>query len=200
MAIETSNALSPMEEFSSPPAELMDLLTQNLPSSLTILRRLQYTNFPRGSTPAAKVLFTSSQGPLASKPSAYTVSYFDISGGPDTQMWVYCTVEAGVSDSDYANQLKAVVAKCIQIRQAYGKTHYPDAVLLGSLDTRTLDIIQAATGRVECRPTGIYDKWILDLDDIPDGNQTLPDGMHWGTASLDDCRLVASRTDIPRPP
>lgn len=190
--------MATVESFKTPPRELYTLLSEHLPLSVTLTRRLQFTALPGGSTSHSRVLFASTEGKLASSPKSFTAAYLDISGGPDTQMVLYSTAESDVP-GDYVSQFQALVAECIKIRQSYGKTHYGGSVLLGSLDSKSQAFLETISGRVQSRSTGEYNKFFFDVDKIPDTTTALPEGMTWGTGTLDDCKVVVSRTDIPRP-
>lgn len=190
--------MATVEVFNIPPLELYTLLSEHLPLSLTLTRRLQFTTRPGGSTSHARVLFASTEGKLASSPRSFTAAYLDISGGPDTQMVLYSTAESEVP-GDYASQFQALVAECIKIRQSYGKTYYDGSVLLGSLDSKSQTFLETNSGRVQSRSTGEYNKFFFDVDKIRDTTTALPEGMIWDTGTLEDCKVVVSRTDIPRP-
>lgn len=196
------------QTFKEVPPELLTLLLRFLPESLTVLRRLQFIKITTIQRPHGQIIFCSSDGPLsdtaANTINSFTVSYLDIAGGPDTQMWLFSTLQCRPSDSQETaqckEQLDALVQQVTSINKAYGKPlHYGDSVVLGSLENHVRALFQIEK-LVTPRPSGNYDKWVLNLDDIPASNDALPEGMVWGTGSLDDCKLVASRTDIPRPP
>ncbi|KAF4976590.1 hypothetical protein FZEAL_6768 [Fusarium zealandicum] len=185
---------------------LLTLLSDQLPYSLSLLRRLQFTKFEGGLSPTARVVFISQSTGLENDglpPRRFTAAYIEVGGVPDTQMWIYSTLEhpdesASKDSPVYEHQLARLVDECIGIAKAYnGKLVYPGAVLLGTLHDSVREIL-TKSGRVEPRSTGAYDKWLFRYEDIPGGGDELPGGLNWGTASEDDCRIVVSRTDIPR--
>lgn len=191
--------------YSAIPEGLLKLLGDNLPYSLPLLRRIQFSKFEGGLTESARIILVWEHGDLEgeSPPQRFSAAYLDIGGGPDTQMWVYSTVEKS-SDADisearvYERQLARLVDEAIGIAKEHNKElAYPGAVLLGTVHDTTRALL-AKTGRVEPRETGAYDKWLFQYQDIPNDETKLPDGMDWGTASENDCRVVVSRTDIPR--
>ncbi|KAI1498258.1 hypothetical protein F5X99DRAFT_336148 [Biscogniauxia marginata] len=103
-----------IQVYTSPPAYLSGLLAAQLPRSLPLLRRLQFTRFPGGITPHARVLVATSSTPssLSSPPPSHSSSsspppssapvvsedhfaaaYVDLSRGPETQVWLYSSLE-----------------------------------------------------------------------------------------------------------
>lgn len=206
---------SNLEEFITPPEGLEKLLMARLPTSLTLLRKVQYLR--RKTTSQAKfpqILFTSNRAPIGdgavslSNPSSFTVAYINTTIAQSTSMYLYTTLQdyedepesSAVAETE--QQLERILQRLIQLRSELEqdmKTELPGSVVLGSLHSRIRGLWEK-TGRVSPRPTGLYDKWIFDLAKVPQLDETLPDGMVWGTGTLEDCRVVASRTDIPRPP
>lgn len=192
--------------FPGVPPELLELLTLHLPTSLTLLRRLQFAAFKDFTKPDARIVFSSDTDGFgdvstSTKPRSFAVAYVEFSGGPDAQMFMYSSLEhADKQDgSEHEMHIANVVRELIRLRKEYGgKLVYGNSVLLGSLHSKVRKIL-VKSGRVTPRPSGDYDKWLFRMESVPEPQQT-PEGMQWGKASLEDCRLVASRTDIPRPP
>ncbi|KAI1637977.1 hypothetical protein F4809DRAFT_640085 [Biscogniauxia mediterranea] len=102
--------------YTEPPAYLPALLTAHLPHSLPLLRRLQFTRFPGGITPHARIfVVTTSSASTSSSPTAteeeeegkegeepnpvaqpgqaFAAAYVDLSRGPETQVWLYSSLE-----------------------------------------------------------------------------------------------------------
>jgi hypothetical protein len=191
--------------YSTVPPGLLTLLTDQLPYSLPLLRRLQFTKFEGGLRETAKIILVadSQLDDENSPPQKFTAAYIDIAGGPDTQGWIYSTLEhpdqADAKDTTiYEEQLDKIVEECIVIAKDYGRElTYSGAVLLGTLHDSVRELMYK-TGRVVPRETGAYDKWLFKYEDLPSDEVALPEGMNWGTATEDDCRVVISRTDIPR--
>lgn len=190
--------------YNTPPEKLLQLLQDRLPTSLPLLRRLQFTKFPSGTTSHARIVFASESNSLedVSRTGSFTATWFDLSNGPDTQMWLYSTLEddtvTGIEESEYERQLTSVVNEIIRLKKEYEKdTYYPGCILLGTLHSRVRQLLERS-GRVQPRVTGNYDKWLFRLENLPVAEVPLPEGMFWDTATLEDCHLVVSRTDIPR--
>ncbi|PHH84260.1 hypothetical protein CDD83_2237 [Cordyceps sp. RAO-2017] len=192
--------------FTSPPAQLMGLLAERLPSSLTILRRLQFALRDESSPQHARIIVGSDRGALGpgpTEPRSYTVAYADFSAGPDAQTVLYSTLEDGqaVGDggrSEHEQQLACVVDELVRLRSEHGRGwRPPPRLLLGSLHADVRAILER-TGRLQGRSSGIYDKWLFKVRDLPPAEERLPDGMYWGRATFADCRTVVARTDIPR--
>ncbi|KAL5085809.1 hypothetical protein Trisim1_009880 [Trichoderma cf. simile WF8] len=198
--------------FTSVPAKLVELLTPDLPYSLPLLRRLQSTKFNHGTTPHARIVFVSDTE-LSSEEQfdqyqskAYTAAYLDFSK-PETQMYIYSTLEHPRNRDDSSNkdlyepQLVELVKEVIRLRNEYKQELLftnPDRILIGSLHADIRSILEKFEGRVQPRPSGPYDKWLIKREELPLLDENLPPGMYWDSANLDDCQLVVSRTDIPR--
>lgn len=193
--------------FTTAPDSLLQLLTDHLPHSLPLLRRLQSTHIEGGITPTARIIIVSdvdgNEKDVISHATSFSATYVDVGGGPDTQMWIYSTLEDldqidEATEAIYKKQLEKIIEELITVAKDYGKElTYPGNVLVGTLDSRVRKILES-TGRVSPRPTGNYDKWLFRSEDLPADEIPLPEGLHWSTANVDDCRVVISRTDIPR--
>ncbi|UNI18021.1 hypothetical protein JDV02_004321 [Purpureocillium takamizusanense] len=195
--------------FATAPQGLIELLTAHLPTSLTILRRLQFAARSKPS-PTGRVLFVADQNLTFDKaapsfPSKFTVMYSDFSVSTETQMFLYSTLEdkppmtyTAEDRAVYEEQFLAIVDELIRLRNEFDpEGTCPTAMLLGSVHADVCSILEK-TGRVFPRPTGLYDKWLFRVEDLPRAESPLPQGMHWGHASYSDCEIVVSRTDIPR--
>lgn len=192
--------------FSSVPDKLVELLTVELPYSLPLLRRLQATKFKHGTSPHARIVFVSDTEFPLEEQLHYTAAYLDFSR-QETQMYIYSTLEHRRNRDDasitqlYEQQLAQMVQEVIRLRKEYSQDllfKNPDRILIGTLHSQVRSILEKFEGRVEPRPTGVYDKWLMRRDELPLSEERLPSGMYWDSANLDDCRLVVSRTDIPR--
>lgn len=203
-----------LEAFVTPPEGLEKLLLGNLPTSLTLLRKVQYLRRKAMSTAKfPQIVLVSDGAPIGdgaeplSQPGSFTVAYINTTVAQSTSMYLYSTLQnyqdepesAAVAETE--RQLALILQKLIQLRHAVeedAKTELPPSVVLGSLHSR-IRALWEKTGRIAPRPTGLYDKWIFDVGRVPRLDDSLPEGMVWGSGTLEDCRVVASRTDIPRP-
>ncbi|POR36251.1 Uncharacterized protein TPAR_03544 [Tolypocladium paradoxum] len=194
--------------FTSVPDALLALLAGRLPTSLTMLHRLQLAARETGSTPNARIIFVSdsaSFGDGSTKPKAFTAVYANFSIATETQMFMYSTLEdKSLGDfttddqSEHEAQLDGVMEVLIRLRTDIdSESLYPTYLLLGSVHSDVRAILEKS-GRVRPRPSGNYDKWLFRVEDLPQSEPPLPEGMHWDGATLSDCKLVVSRTDIPR--
>ncbi|KAM0454784.1 hypothetical protein ACHAPV_008157 [Trichoderma viride] len=199
--------VSHTQSFDSVPKELVELLTTELPYSLPLLRRLQFAKFPHGTSEHARVIFISATE-LSSRPDVYTAAYLDFSKS-GTQMFIYSTLEHprngydSSTDEIYEEQIAELVGEVISLRKEYGKELLftnPERILIGTLHSQIRSILETFKGRVESRPSGLFDKWLMKRDNLPLLGDDLPPGMEWGSANLDDCRIICARTDIPRTP
>lgn len=190
---------------------MLRLLQRRLPHSLILFRKLQYLKRTRSDSPIPEIIFTSNGGNFnedetSPDPEAFTVAYMNTSGRASTAMYIYSTLEDGrddgVSEQEYERQLGVITREAMQLRQTLQRDQgkaVPEVVVLGALNTSTGRVLEKS-GRLKGRPSSIYDNWILEIEKVPKLSYDLQDGMFWDTATLDDCRVVASRTDIPRPP
>ncbi|KAK5996446.1 hypothetical protein PT974_01780 [Cladobotryum mycophilum] len=193
--------------FSTVPAWVTDLLEDRLPYSLVLLRRLQFTKFNDGTTPHARIIFVSDIDDLgvleagSRQPTMFTAAYLDFSEGPDTEMFLYSTLHADQqqqSSIEYEEQLGSFLQETSRIREEYGKdTAFGNQVLVGALQTEVRRAFERL-GRVQQRPFGYYDKWLFNVHELPQFDESLPNGMYWDEATLDDCHVIVSKTEIPR--
>ncbi|KOS21729.1 hypothetical protein ESCO_001500 [Escovopsis weberi] len=201
----------------APPAWLIALLGQHLPHSATLLTRLQLSQLPNGRTATARVLFASPVPDLAAlsdasrAPAAFTAAYLDFGEAPETEMFLYSTLEDGAppcatdagtdadTDTDmYAAQLQALIDAAARVQAAQpGGSRFGNKALLGSLNTATRRVLEGMR-RCEIRPFGTWDKWLFEEQRLPDLGDALPEGMFWDEASREDLRVFLARGNIPR--
>lgn len=88
----------------TPPDHLVSLLHARLPGSLPVLRRLQCArNLPGAATPHTHILHARyhhhdhSGGRDGDGDGDFAAAYVDLSRAPETQVWVYATVEDGLT-------------------------------------------------------------------------------------------------------
>lgn len=226
-----------------PPEALLCLLSAHLPYSLSLLRRLQFTKFPGGVTENARILYAS-DGAVTPPPSLnggtgiaeapadqhqqhpFTAAYLDISRGPETQMWMYSTLERGGGSSssgtsangggggdEEETKRKAALRHAVSILRAVRRLRDeyvavpPQSsplgpfVLAGTL-SEALRIALRDEAGIASSNVSPYDKWLLDARELPpvgeDESLLLDPGMRWGVVRRGDIPLVLSRSDVPR--
>lgn len=194
--------------FTRVPDGLLDLLSAHLPYSLPLLRRLQFTESRGGLTPTSRVLFASESGrPVQDaatyQPGHFTAAYVDPAAGPETQMWIYSTLEDGGTppeDEKTSSQLiVSVVHQARKIsREHIGDLAYSGDILVGSLHLSVREAMKKGEVPFSMRSALGYDKWLFNVDELPIGEPRISDGMYWAPASRDDCLLAISRNDLPR--
>ncbi|KJZ76949.1 hypothetical protein HIM_03826 [Hirsutella minnesotensis 3608] len=196
--------------FSSVPNRLLELLSKRLPSSLIILRRLQFAKRDAGADHRARTIVSADslslgKGPI--RPMRMTVAHVDVSYSPNTQLYLYSTLEDRSHEPNGSTptpedeaQLRNVVETIICLRKDNGgEPWYPRQLILGSLHS-DVEALLAKSGRLTpLRPIN-YDKWIFKTQELPTNSDRLPEGMFWGHATPSDCRVVVARTQIPRNP
>ncbi|KAG7127433.1 hypothetical protein HYQ45_012623 [Verticillium longisporum] len=210
----------PAQTFSEVPDGILDLLILHLPYSLSLVRRLQYTAAsPTGKTPSARIVVASDSPPA--EPTRhdagfdvtarhFTVSYFDPSRGPETQTWIYSTLEdAHARDSSVVlaqdetahceKQIMAVVSEVKCIAREYDAVEplaFPRQVIVGTLHHAVRAVMRKHDVSLTHRHD--YQKIIFPFDKLPSADAALPAGLSFETTTLEDCHIVKSRTDIPR--
>ncbi|KAI2629857.1 hypothetical protein GGR54DRAFT_636040 [Hypoxylon sp. NC1633] len=223
--------------YTSPPEALVDLLrTHHMPHALPLLRRLRFARFPGGITAHARILFaaaapaSSSSGARledARADTAFAAAYLDLSRGPETQMWLYSSLEqrpglaaattsAGTGngniyrDSHGAGEA-AAAARCAclvlrEVKRQRDANADKDAaaaagkpqVLIGTL-SEALRLALLSRGLVFSY-VSVYDKWMFRLDSLPDAPRSplAADNMRWDGFRRADIPLMLARTDIQR--
>ncbi|KAI8245873.1 hypothetical protein K4K57_000575 [Colletotrichum sp. SAR 10_99] len=84
----------------SVPDGLIPLLESHLPHSLPILRRLQFTRFPGGQRPTARIILAG-DAPVSDAPHNFAAAYLDFGSGIETSLFMYSTLEdSSVSAED----------------------------------------------------------------------------------------------------
>lgn len=225
-----SSAVAPgVTRYAEPPESLMDLLKAHLPYSLPLLRRLQFTRFPGGRTETTHILFASSAGealPLGSRGNGdgdeaaaeeeerettpFAAAYLDLSRGPETEMWLYASLERGPSSSTSSSSVElvapvlAVLARTRAVLDAWTTPRAlgPAVVLAGALAEPTRAAL--ATAGVVFPTVNVFDKWLLRAETLPtpapssSSSSSLPAGMRWATVRGTDLGLVLARSKIRR--
>ncbi|KAK6863903.1 hypothetical protein PG995_000431 [Apiospora arundinis] len=218
------------------PEALIRLLYEHLPHSLSLLRRLQFTKCPGGITEHARILYASDVALSSTLPGAgaaageavatqasypFTAAYLDISRGPETQMWMYSTLERSGLDGDNEdppsnkedNRQRALRHAVSILRTArrllsaavaasgWSASPLGPCILAGTLNEALRVPLQDECGIVFPH-VGLHDKWLFDVREVQfarhiEGARLGP-GMRWGGVRGEDLPWVLSRSDVPR--
>lgn len=215
----------------TPPASLLTLLHSHLPHSLSVLRRLQFANnFSGGSTPHTHVLLARYNDEDESgrdgdgdgdgdgdeeandgiafkgeKLQHFTAAYVDLSRAPETQCWVYSSLEDGRAvvgggdgeekeTEEEAKAMELVMAVMRRIRgialadnKKEGKAE-EGKILVGSLHEAVRQRMLRRGVRME--PSAnvppelgweFCGKWLFRLEDLPPVERVDKDGDEAGT-------------------
>lgn len=190
------------------PDGLVDLLSAHLPYSLPLLRRLQFTKCKGGLTPTSRVLFSSENGKAPQYAAAYhprhfTAAYVDPAAGPETQMWIYSTLENGEIPPGEEKMSSLLIVSVANETRKICKAHdgelaYPGGILVGSLHLSVREAMTRGDIPFSMRSPLGYDKWLFNVGEIQSTELGLSDGMYWAPASRHDCFVAISRNDLPR--
>ncbi|KAF7531480.1 hypothetical protein G7054_g8827 [Neopestalotiopsis clavispora] len=213
-----------------PTPELLSLVAGHLPESLPLLRRLQFArNNPAGASEHGRILSVGAGGDGDGHESdAFVAAYVDVSRGPETEVWLYSTlerrkrradgsrskVEEEVVDEDEDlvenRQLLALLRAIRDLRDAYTAAgHAPPRrqgpVLIGTLAEQVRHrLLSLGAASTYCT---VWDKWQFSLGALPgeavaraEREHMAPRGaLRWGRVESDeDAALVVRRTKIPR--
>lgn len=93
---------------SSIPAHLLSRLNSRLPFSLTVLRRLQVASRKKGgSTPESHILYVHDS---SHADSPFAAAYVDLSRGPETECWIYSSLQDSVPPNPIPTSSEALPA------------------------------------------------------------------------------------------
>ncbi|EMR61475.1 putative gnat family protein [Eutypa lata UCREL1] len=206
--------------YKEPPPQLFALLKRHVPHSLPLLRRLEFTRFPGGITEQTHILWASDvelANDLPASSVGFTAGYLDFSRGPETELWLYSSLErdhhalpdktaaaAAAAESACGDLAVAALREVRRIRD-----RYPDeerrklpTLLIGGLNNE-LRCAMANRGVVFPYVTP-WDKWMFRVDELPDidvsgvAGGALPPGMRWDAVRREEIPLVLSRSNIER--
>lgn len=172
------------------------VLTARLPQSLPVLRRLQFMNIKGGQTSNSLVLASF----RAEVERCCVIAYLDFSRGPETEMWLYSSMEGGgfsrAEEALCEEQIVALLSYASQVERDFGEgRETPGIVLIGTLHEKALQALERR-GMVEAAtPRNI--KFVFDTRKLPHA-RPIPDQLQWTTIRAQDIPLVLSRTDVPR--
>jgi hypothetical protein len=180
------------------PEEVLSVLEAHLPYSLPVLRRLQFMNFPGGQTPDSHVLSTFDKELPAQD---FAVAYLDFSRGPETEMWLYSSIENPSTDGNNTvceEQILGLLKRVryIESQIAQDRREWPGVVLIGTLHEKILGILEGHLMVKE--KTYEHFKFIFKVENLPTEAPLLDKELSYSTVKLSDIPLVLSRTHIPR--
>jgi hypothetical protein len=128
----------------------------------------------------------------------FLVPFLDFSKAPETQMWLYSSIENTAAPGDETvceQQFLKLLVRVKEIEEAYeAQRETPGVLLIGSLHKRTLQLLQ--TNSLVKTRSPEYFKCLFRLQDLPLEKQ-LPDGLSWSSVRPTDMPLILSRTAIP---
>ncbi|POS76155.1 hypothetical protein DHEL01_v205454 [Diaporthe helianthi] len=211
-------------------------LRDHLPHSLPLLRRLQFTHYPDGTTEHARYLIaTDSDGAIGSghvqvqqpppsptPPSKqhFAAAYLDLSKGPETEMYLYTTLEDAPDPSALpSDEVERVLDLAVSLLQrgklaaqealrtgAFRLARGPGGFLVGGLHQPTYELLRATRGLTSSY-WNPHDAWLFRLERLPPTQSSAgagplgageEEGLRWDVVRRDDVPLIASRTYIPK--
>lgn len=135
--------------------------------------------------------------------NSFVVGYLDYSRGPETEMWLFSSLElnthhlAPVDSQLGEKQLVALFRKAGEIEDDYDQTRStPGTVLVGSAHKNVLEALRRHN-LVE-RASVPYCKFIFYTMSPPSDIALPSEEFTWGSVRQEDLALVMSRTQIPR--
>lgn len=189
---------------------------------------MRFTRFPGGITEHTRILFAAAGGTElgdATSDTPFAAAYLDLSRGPETQLWLYSSLErrpdaltSAASRSRYGNKEDAkapgegreedkeeaaaqcarrVLAEVRRQRDAYstGRAAMP-TILAGTLSEALR--LALLNQKVVFAQVDVFDKWMFRLDDLPNVPSPLAPDMRWRDFRREDIPLMLSRTNIKR--
>lgn len=189
----------------SVPDGLIPLLGSHLPNSLPILRRLQFTRFPGGQRPTARIILAA-DAPVSDAPRNFAAAYLDFGSGIETSLFMYSTLEDSPPSSIPAADREVCEAQICAVvdavkavaREQPEHRGYPGRCLVGTLATAVKEAMVRRGVEIEARQEYEYEKWLFRVEDVREVEVELPPGARWERAGERDCEIVISRTSIPR--
>ncbi|KAI8311703.1 hypothetical protein K4K61_011623 [Colletotrichum sp. SAR11_59] len=153
----------------SVPDGLIPLLESHLPNSLPILRRLQFTRFPGGQRPTARIILAA-DALVSDSPRNFAAAYLDFGSGIETSLFMYSTLEdSSISAADREvceAQIGAVVDAVKAVARAQPQHRgYPGRCLVGTLATAVKEAMVRRGVGIEARQDYEYEKWLFRVED-----------------------------------
>lgn len=217
------------------PESLIAPLKEHLPHSFAVLRRAQFTHYPHGTSPHAHFLFASdplpggrdSAGATTSPPfKHFAAAYLDLSAGPETQMFLYSTLQdAGdddnnnlpsIPDAEVEHVLDLCAAIFARVRLIAAETaaegrhalYRAHGAMVGNFHEPTYRLLVERRGLVSSY-WNPHDVWLFRVDELPPPEDQLgpkssslakvgEEGLVWSVVRREDVPLIASRTSLPK--
>ncbi|KAI1262970.1 hypothetical protein F5Y18DRAFT_138116 [Xylariaceae sp. FL1019] len=218
--------MTKVQIFASPPEALKARLRSHIPVSLPLIRRLQFAGFPGGITEYAKILWVSrvaledSKGDAGDEP--FAAGYLDFSRGPETELWIYSSLEHCVRRNSYIDgtdrtggkeehgeEIACALALLREVKNQQDVYFAPGSVQAAERPYPTMlignmgeNLRLRLTENVVFTHTGVYDKWVFDIDALPDAklHEEGEKGWVWDKVREKDLPFMLSRTGILRTP
>jgi hypothetical protein len=93
------------------PPHLLTRLNAHLPFSLTVLRRIQVARLKKGgSTPHSHIIYVH-HADAADAPAHFAAAFVDLSRGPETECWIYSTLQDAVAPNTDPTSSQALPAR-----------------------------------------------------------------------------------------
>ena len=128
----------------------------------------------------------------------FFVAFLDLSKGPETEMWLYSSIENQDTPGDEViceKQIMNLFSHVRGIEKAYqSQRETPGIVLVGALHKTIVEILDKHS--MVSTKTEEHFKFIFKVDDLPDA-RSLPKTLSYSTVRPSDIALVLSRTAIP---
>lgn len=211
------------------PESFLTSLKEHLPHSFAVLRRAQFTHFSHGTSPHAHFLFASDPLPGESAGAATTsppykhfaAAYLDLSQGPETQMFLYSTLQdagddlSSVPDAEVEHILDLCAAIFARVRLIAAETaadsrhalYRAHGAMVGNFHEATYRLLVARKGLVSSY-WNPHDVWLFRVDELPPPEDQLgtssslakvgEEGLVWSVVRREDVPLIASRTSLPK--
>jgi hypothetical protein len=215
-------------EFTTPvPEKEFGRLRDHLPQSLPLLRRIQFTHYPQGTTEHARYLIATDnsdgavgsgdrQGEPPTTQRHFAAAYLDLTKGPETEIYLYTTLEdakdlAAVPEDEVERVLDLAIslfqrgklAAQEAMESGAFKLARGEGFLVGGLHQPTYELLCARRG-ITSSYWNPHDAWLFRLERLP----ALPSGsaeagppgtgLRWDVIRREDVPLIASRTKIPK--
>ncbi|KAI1423952.1 hypothetical protein F5Y12DRAFT_499534 [Xylaria sp. FL1777] len=176
-------------------------------------------------TAAGKEETEKRNGRTASEEQApFAAAYLDLSRGPETELWIYSSMEArmyglegkeGPKDPEREREETACAVALLREVKRQQDLYFAPAsaraaerefptILVGNLNEVLRERLVAPEVGMALVSTGLYDKWIFEVGELPDVG--LPEVLGddggrrwaWDVVRKEDIAFTISRTKIPR--